>query len=194
MRAAADEKKQPRDACSFWDGTIIGSCWARTLGPGKRLDAVLEFHKVMMTGGGSGENGWKKEALAGMETVLIDAPPLRVQGEAYADTHGDVARIYLSPMLEFESPSCVVFTVAHEFAHVWLKHHRGEGSIAHPPAPGAEQNDMPHEKEADELAEQWGFKRPEVYSWFEEAILAYADGLKSKGEREQLAAALEVKQ
>jgi hypothetical protein len=52
---------------------------------------------------------------------------------------------------------------------------------------------MPHEKEADELAEKWGFKRPKVYGWFEKAILAYADGLKSKGERKQLAAALEVK-
>jgi hypothetical protein len=43
-----DEENQPRNAGSFWDDTIIGSWRASKLGAGKRLDAVLEFHKVMM--------------------------------------------------------------------------------------------------------------------------------------------------
>ena len=105
----------------------------------------------------------------------------------WTSTH--VARIYLNPMLEFETLNYVAFTVAHEFAHIWLKHHRGEGSMAQHAAPGAEQKDMPHEKEADDLAEKWGFKRPRG-CWFEKTAMDYSRGLKSRRERKQLAAAL----
>jgi hypothetical protein len=184
-----DGEKQSRNAWSFWEDTVTGSVKARTLGEGKRFDAIFKFHKVM-TGDGSEENEWKEEVLAEMETVLIDAPPLGDEALAYVDKHGDVARIYLNSMLEFETLNHVVFTVAHEFAHIWLKHHRGEGSIAQQTAPGTEHKDKPHEKEADKLAEKWGFKRPKGKGWIEKTILAYAGRLKSKREQKRFAAAM----
>src|SRR5450631_1471629 len=97
------EDKQSRDAGSFWEGTVMRSIRARTLRDGKRFDAVFKFYKVMMTGDGSEENDRNEDVLAEMETALIDAPPLRHEGLAYVDKHGDLARIYLNPMLEFES-------------------------------------------------------------------------------------------
>lgn len=187
-----DGEKQSRNAWSFWEDTVMGSIKARTLGEGKRLDAIFKFHKVMI-GDGSEENEWKEQVLAEMETVLIDAPPLANVALSHTDQHGDGARIYLSPMLEFESLNRVVFTVAHEFAHIWLKHHRGEGNIAQHTAPGTEHKDLPHEKESDELAEKWGFNRPKGHGWFDKTILAHAHGLKSKREKKQFAAAMGFK-
>ena len=47
-----DGEKQSRNAWSFWEETVTGSVKARTLGEGKRFDAIFKFHKVM-TGDGS---------------------------------------------------------------------------------------------------------------------------------------------
>jgi len=168
----------------------MGSIKAHTLRNGKRFDAISKFYRVM-SGEGPGENYWKEDFLVEMETVLIETPPLRQVALSYVDKHGDVARIYLNPMLEFESLNRVVFTVAHEFAHISLKHHRGEGTIGCT-APDTEHKDMPHEKEADELAGKWGFKRPKGNSWIDKTILAYARGLKAERTKRQFISAMEM--
>jgi len=64
--------------------------------------------------------------------------------------------IYLDPSLETDTLEQVTFTVAHEFAHVFLKH------IGHP----AVSNEMPYDErfqewEANELAKSWGFYNPD---------------------------------
>lgn len=56
--------------------------------------------------------------------------------------------IYLSPMLETMSVEFAVATVAHEFAHVFLRHRK----------PRSKKHWERNEKEAWDLIVQWGFK------------------------------------
>ena len=65
--------------------------------------------------------------------------------------------IYFSPSLEDEPQEKVDFTVAHEFAHVYLRHHEEDESMI-TWIPYLEQ---PTEVEADDLVKQWGYSVPE---------------------------------
>jgi hypothetical protein len=91
-----------------------------------------------------------------LPTMTIHAPEFHSMGCVHQSTPSGVF-MYLSPTLEFESQGRVDFVVAHEFAHVVLRHHE----------PGNEQaalkadtyQNRPAEVAANALAESWGFKR-----------------------------------
>jgi hypothetical protein len=79
--------------------------------------------------------------------------------------------VYLSSELELESQEQVNFTVAHEFAHVVLKHS--------PLCWNPEQSKR-DEQTADDLAKAWGFQRPEQpYKVTKEMFTVYRDYLAS---------------
>jgi len=82
--------------------------------------------------------------------------------------------VYLSPELELESQEQVNFTVAHEFAHVVLKH----SSLCWNPEQGKRD-----EQTADDLAKEWGFERPEQpYKINKEMFTVYRNYLASRAE------------
>jgi hypothetical protein len=99
------------------------------------------------------------------EDVLDNLPPLTVfapsavlLGHVLPHGTGDSLFVYLSPRLESKSQTEVDFTVAHEFAHVVLGHYM-PGATNHPPGVVVQgHGDVPSEKDADRLAESWGFK------------------------------------
>jgi hypothetical protein len=77
--------------------------------------------------------------------------------------------VYLSPELELESQEQVNFTVAHEFAHVVLKH----SLLCWNPDQGKKD-----EQASDDLAKEWGFERPEQpYRINKEMVTVYRDYL-----------------
>jgi IrrE N-terminal-like domain len=71
------------------------------------------------------------------------------------DTEGAV--IYLSPRMEEEMQEQNDFTVAHEFAHVSLRHHTFN-AMGLPSC--VEYLDQPNEVAADALVKQWGYEIP----------------------------------
>jgi hypothetical protein len=74
----------------------------------------------------------------------------------------DAIFVYLSPKLEQESQAQVDFTVAHEFAHVILKHYdyRVRQTVTDEQAKELRSHqEFPDEKAADKLATTWGFRR-----------------------------------
>jgi hypothetical protein len=80
--------------------------------------------------------------------------------------------VYLSPELEIESQEQVNFTVAHEFAHVVLKH----SPLCWNPEQGKR-----NERATDDLAKEWGFERPEQpYEVNKEMLTVYRDYLASR--------------
>jgi hypothetical protein len=84
--------------------------------------------------------------------------------------------VYLSPDLEIESQEQVDFTVAHEFAHVVLKHS---------PLCWDPEQSKKNEQTADGLARAWGFERPEQpYKINKEMLTVYRDYLASRATRE----------
>lgn len=63
-----------------------------------------------------------------------------------AATHKAMHLIYLNPALERSEPEVAFGVVAHEIAHVWLKHGQGTDS-------------RDNNREADRLAVAWGFAK-----------------------------------
>ncbi len=96
-----------------------------------------------------------EEVFVSMPTFSILAPDAKVDGAVYRPVPEIV--IYFSPSLEDESQEKVDFTVAHEFAHIYLRHHEEDESMI-TWIPYLEQ---PTEVEADELVRQWGYTVPE---------------------------------
>ena len=82
---------------------------------------------------------------------------------------GDGYIVYLSPTLvqkkADDSPSTALcdeqiqFTIAHELAHVFLGHQERLSADAHAEAESGE-------READDLAQSWGFVRSEKFNRF----------------------------
>jgi predicted metal-dependent peptidase len=60
--------------------------------------------------------------------------------------------LYFSPLLFDASQEQIRFTIAHEIAHVVLRHLDD--------SPNARDTGERQERDADAFAEQWGFKRP----------------------------------
>ncbi len=108
---------------------------------------ILAVEQVYAQGG---------EALDRMPQVTIFAPPINHAGHALRIPTN--CMVYLSPTLEFEQQWKVNFTVAHEFAHVVLGHHRAGNRQMKIKAD--RHADRPAEKAADDLAESWGFRKP----------------------------------
>jgi hypothetical protein len=63
----------------------------------------------------------------------------------------------LAPHLERKSQSEIDKTVAHEFAHVILRHGRSDSTATETKETLIRQADVPHEREADELIKKWGY-------------------------------------
>ena len=110
--------------------------------------------------------------------VLDQTPPTAIfapdtdTGGLYTDAPFAEVMVYLSPDLEHESQGQVNFTVAHEFAHVVLKH----SPLCWNPEQG--QSD---EQKADDLAKEWGFVRPsQPYKVNREMLTVYRDYLASR--------------
>lgn len=98
--------------------------------------------------------------------LIVFAPSPNIRGEAMAfsqvacsvDQYG--AFIYLSPELERNSQRRVDNTVAHEFAHVVLGHHRHDCQAYLGKSKKflrCKTKDLPGEKAADALIVKWGF-------------------------------------
>ena len=89
--------------------------------------------------------------------------------------------VYLSPMLELESQWRVDFTVAHEIAHLVLKHHEPENPqmALH----GETHQTRPAELAADTLAELWGFKRPKRMGVYDKMLVRAAKEAPKTGRR-----------
>ncbi|SRR6266566_1749881 len=85
--------------------------------------------------------------------VLVFAPGPHLYGQVYpgilpSKSEQPKTFIYLAPSLEEQSQQDVDFTVAHEFAHVYLNHEQ------------AARNPSAIEDDADALVETWGFIIP----------------------------------
>jgi hypothetical protein len=65
-------------------------------------------------------------------------------------THPGGKILYFSPLLIDTSPEQIRFTIAHEIAHAVLSHTDDS----------PKDKDKRQERQADKLAERWGFKRP----------------------------------
>lgn len=115
----------------------------------------------------------KKAAAQIPDSTLLNLPPLRIFTPVRADsgvtlmveTAGQIfspatplTLMYLSPLMELYQQSEIDFTVAHEFAHVALRHlwsinsNREMGTFK-----DGTYGDAPSEIAADQLAESWGF-------------------------------------
>jgi IrrE N-terminal-like domain len=82
------------------------------------------------------------------QNLVIFAPGSDLYGQTWVSSYPYLRYMYLALRLEDETPEEVEFTIAHEFAHIYLHH----GARATP--------DNQAEFEADNLAEHWGFKKP----------------------------------
>jgi hypothetical protein len=94
--------------------------------------------------------------------LVVFAPSAAKLGEVKPFGLGDRLLLYLSPRLEAKPQSEVDFTVAHEFAHVSLGHHRPDGTTVPSDAIVHSHEDVPSEQETDRLAESWGFALPKI--------------------------------
>jgi hypothetical protein len=105
--------------------------------------------------------------------TAIFAPDVNTGG-LYTDAPFAEVMVYLSPELELESQEQVNFTVAHEFAHVVLKH----SFLCWNP-----EQSKSNEQRADSLAKEWGFERPkQPYKVNKEMFTVYRDYLASRAE------------
>jgi len=110
------------------------------------------------------------------DEILCNMPPLRIftpvrsdcgvtlmveaTGQVFSPAQ-PLTLMYISPLMEMYAHGEIEFTIAHEFAHVALKHMwslnaaREMGTFK-----DATYGDAPSEIEADKLAESWGFTKP----------------------------------
>ena len=163
---------------NWWDNNIQASLKAGALRLGKRFDGVINFYKVMTRWDGDDKSN--EEILVALPKTLIWTPALPHAGQVFRPNMaaGFDAIMYLSPSLEFESQAFINHTVAHEFAHVHLGHHVGEGSIQLAKA-GIKHGDQQHEREADALAAEWRFKRVKD-TWMSRTMIAFAKSIAGK--------------
>lgn len=111
------------------------------------------------------------EVLNALPPITIFTPSLLTFGQALTIRGGPM--VYLCPNLEFESQKYVDFVVAHEFAHIALRHHvRGNEQMA---MTAEKYENRPAEKAADALAVSWGFKRPRGKSRFAKMVVAFGN-------------------
>jgi hypothetical protein len=132
---------------TWFDDTVIESRKSGHLSRGKRLEAVLQFFKHM--------NLNTTGVLDNMPVSTIFAPAVGIMGSC-GGNHMNKNVIYLSPYMEFESKPEVLHSVAHEFAHLYLRHH--ENLTVDLDKTYDEQR---HEIEVEELLTVWGIKAPQ---------------------------------
>jgi hypothetical protein len=164
---------------TWWDENIMASIKPGGLTPGKRFEGIVNFYKVM-TKRDAQTDDTKEDILAAMPKTFIWAPSLTHAGQVFRSNmaNGFDATMYLSPNLEFEPQPYINFVVAHEFAHIALRHHQGGGSMQEAKH-DVEHRNQPHEQDADALAESWGFKRTND-KWLNRVIVEFAKSLRNK--------------
>jgi hypothetical protein len=103
-----------------------------------------------------------EDVLDSLPPLVVFAPSATKLGELKPFRLGERLLLYLSPRLEAKSQREVDFTVAHEFAHVSLRHQQPGATAVPPDAVVQSHEDAPLEQDADRLAESWGFALPKV--------------------------------
>jgi len=121
---------------SFTEGWLAKSVWKNR--NSRRYIALLKFR-----------NRWHSDKIiCDLPDVLILAPSESVAGFVEVRSLENSILVYLAPQTEYDSQSDANFTIAHELAHVELKHYLLP----------AEQRAFV-EIEANEKAAEWGFDR-----------------------------------
>lgn len=116
----------------------------------KRFKAVLHVCGKIFLQDDDAQN-----VFASMPVVTFYTPSLNTAGQVKSMVRGVL--VYLAPTLEYNSQRDVNFVVAHELAHVFLRHHEKNNQQMKEQA--EEYADRPSEKAADALAEKWGFPK-----------------------------------
>jgi hypothetical protein len=103
------------------------------------------------------------DGLANLKIILF-APMLTIRGRVMPiKMLKNTVLIYLSPTLESDKQRNVDATVAHEFAHVFLRNYKWD----HPDRTDIPHGwkgtyrDLPDKKAVHELLEEWGFEKPQ---------------------------------
>lgn len=102
------------------------------------------------------------DVLDNLPPLTVFAPSTALLGHVMPSGTGVCLFLYLAPSLERKSQSEVDFTVAHEFAHVVLEHYKPGATTIPPDAVVQRHEHAPSERDADGLAESWGFARPKA--------------------------------
>jgi len=133
------------------------------------VDQYTDWRWVNPEGRPKVVKAFQKLCLLLPDKVWLDAPSIRFFAPD-SWHHGmctqiptsdpETAFIYLAPSLERAPQAEVDFTVAHEFAHAVLGHHRDNQALT-PKEVKEGYLSFNHEKAADRLAKKWGFTIPE---------------------------------
>jgi hypothetical protein len=100
-----------------------------------------------------------QEVLDDLPPFVVFAPSASKLGELKPFSLAGRMFLYLAPSLEKKPQRDVDFTVAHEFAHIVLGHYK-PGASAVIPGEARKHEDVPSEKDADQMVESWGFLNP----------------------------------
>lgn len=117
----------------------------------------------------------KKAADQIPDSILCSLPPLKIftpprsdcgvtlmvetTGQAFSPAQ-PLTLMYISPLMELYPQGEIEFTVAHEFAHVALRHLWSNNSLREVGTfKDSTYGDAPSEVAADKLAESWGFSK-----------------------------------
>ncbi len=143
---------------NWFQQSLLSSIKRKWVTEGKRCQALELLYRTI------------PDVLDQTPRTAIFAPDTDTGG-LYTDAPFAEVMVYLSPALEHESQEQVNFTVAHEFAHVVLKH----SPLCWNPAQSKKD-----EQTADDLAKAWGFERPsQPYKINREMLTVYRDYLAS---------------
>jgi hypothetical protein len=106
-----------------------------------------------------------EDVLDGLSSILLVAPsPWQLGAAMFAPKMPEDggALVYLSPELEGDlwAQSESNHTLAHEIAHVYLKHHLPKNMNVQAADVSLPYLQLPHEQEADALVKKWGYEIP----------------------------------
>jgi predicted metal-dependent peptidase len=106
-----------------------------------------------------------EDVFNGLSRIVVFAPNPHDYGLCIplmqSNSSGDDAFIYFAPSLERHSQDDVDFTVAHEFAHAALQHHKPENLMTFSMDEAKKGYlDWNSEVAADQLVADWGYKIP----------------------------------
>jgi hypothetical protein len=94
--------------------------------------------------------------------IVVFAPAPWKYGQVTPPPSGTTdTMVYFAPGLEDEPQEQSDFTVAHEFAHAFLRHHSYESMTSPEETAPSEYLEVPSEVAADRLCQQWGYTMPE---------------------------------
>ena len=142
------------ESMNWFNNSLLPSVKRKWVTEGKRCQALTLLYRTI------------PDVLDKTPRTAIFAPDA---SGLYTDAPFAEVMVYLSPELELESQEQVNFTVAHEFAHVVLKH----SLLCWNP-----ERSKRNEQTTDRLAKEWGFERPkQPYKANQEMLTVYRDYL-----------------